>query len=271
MKATGLISLLSDFGVVDHYVGQMKAALYAANPAITVIDLCHDIPPHNLQWAAHVVAGSIPFYPSGTVFLCVIDPGVGTSRSLLYLETDHHLFVAPDNGVLTAVVEDAPSWHAFHVTDAPGSREGLGNTFDGRDIMAPIAAAVAGGAQPSSFGTPIDTPELLALSRPRREATKLVGEVLHVDHFGNIITNIRAQDVKELGLPEPPHTLCTIKTTRHETRGLVRTYADVTAGSTLALINSLGFIELATNAGRGVDVWQAVPGEQVNVCAEVDQ
>jgi S-adenosyl-L-methionine hydrolase (adenosine-forming) len=185
-----VLALLSDFGLRDHYVGSMKAAALSVCPDLTLVDITHDIAPHDVLGGALQLAASFKFFPAGTVFVAVVDPGVGSTRRGIAAEAGEYRFVAPDNGLLTAVLHDMPPKRIVELTERRYFRPTVSRTFEGRDRFAPAAAWLLRGIDLTALGRPIHDPVLLDLPRPAVQGDELHGRIVQEDHFGNLITNI---------------------------------------------------------------------------------
>ena len=189
----GIIALLTDFGLNDNFVGVMKGVIYRINPRAKIVDLCHQIESHNIHEAAFLLKSSCPYFPEGTVFLVVVDPGVGSERKSVIVETEKYLFVAPDNGVLSFLVERDIK-RIIQITNEEYFLKPVSRTFHGRDIFAPVVAHLSKGEKVENFGSSIRDIERLKFPEPQVKNNRLVGEIIYVDRFGNLITNIN-QDV----------------------------------------------------------------------------
>jgi S-adenosyl-L-methionine hydrolase (adenosine-forming) len=230
------ISLLTDFGTVDSYVAEVKGVLLSGAPGVTLVDVTHEIPPGDIRAAAYVLGRTWHRFPEGTVHLVVVDPGVGSLRAALAMSAQGHWFVGPDNGVFTSVLHDREVALVALPTPPRAS-----STFHGRDLFAPAAAALASGAALSTLGESFSgIPERLAYTAPHRENGALVGEVVYVDRFGSLITNLTAEQV-------PGSTR--IEIDELEIGPLRRTYNDVATGNLLAYIGSGGAVEIAVRDG----------------------
>src|SRR5436190_10950586 len=185
-----VIALLSDFGTRDHYAGTMKGVMIGICPDVTFVDISHEITPHDVMEGALQLAASCRYFPAGTIFLAVVDPGVGSSRRGIAAEAGDYRFVAPDNGVLTAALRDLPPKRVVELTERRYARSTVSRTFEGRDRFAPAAAWMAKGIQLSALGRAAGAVQRLELSKPSVADDRVVGEVLRVDRFGNLITNI---------------------------------------------------------------------------------
>src|SRR3990172_11266597 len=185
-----VIALLTDFGSQDHYAGVMKGVILGICPDVTLVDISHDLPPHDITFAAHELAATYRYFPPGTIFLVVVDPGVGTARRGLAAEAGERRFVAPDNGVLTAVFQEAPPKRVVELTERRYARPTVSRTFEGRDRFAPAAAWIAKGTDVNAFGRPVADYRVLELPQPVLDDGVLRGQVIRVDRFGNIVTNV---------------------------------------------------------------------------------
>ena len=186
----GVIALLTDFGLKDSYVGVMKGVIATVNPRVTVIDLDHDVASHRIEEAAFLLATSYSYFPQNTVFCVVVDPGVGSSRKAIAIQTKNYYFVGPDNGVLWQAAERDGITKIVTLENKKYFRKPVSSTFHGRDIFAPIAAALTKGYRPAGFGREIKdfiNPDFI---NPQVERGTIFGEILHIDSFGNLITNI---------------------------------------------------------------------------------
>lgn len=244
------ITLLTDFGTADGYVAEMKGVLLCHAPGVPLLDMSHDVPPFDVEFARLTVARYWRRYPVGTVHLVVVDPGVGSSRALIAVESDARFLVGPDNGVLSpalfaldarAVTVPVPS------TASP--------TFHGRDALAPCAAALATGASLDDVGEPLAAPLRLRTPQPVRRADGAVeGEVLTVDRFGNAVTNLLARDAVSVEV---------VASSVARALRVVRTYSDASDGEPVALVGSSGFLELAVRDGSAARVLSVGRGDRV--------
>src|SRR3954453_11980184 len=194
-----VIALLSDFGTRDHYAGTMKAVMIGICPDITFVDISHEITPHDVMEGALQLAAACRYFPAGTIFLAVVDPGVGSQRRGLAADTGDYRFVAPDNGLLTAVFRELPPKKVVELTERRYARPTVSRTFEGRDRFAPAAAWLAKGIQLSALGRPITDVQRLHIPLPEEAPGTVRGVVLRVDRFGNLVTNIDRKTVERLG------------------------------------------------------------------------
>jgi S-adenosyl-L-methionine hydrolase (adenosine-forming) len=243
--ARPIIALLTDFGTASHYAGTMKGVVLTLCPDVTLVDITHDIPPHDVLTGAFELAASYKYFPAGTIFLAVVDPGVGSSRRGLIADTGEYRFVAPDNGVLTAVLREHKPKRIVELTERRYARPTVSRTFEGRDRFAPAAAWLAKGTEPTAMGRPVATWLQLEIPEPHEEQTALVGEVVLVDRFGNLVTNIDRRRFDQFR----HDASISIAVDGQIVDRLVATYAEAPAGSICALFGSSDHLELALNGG----------------------
>lgn len=254
----GIITLTTDFGEQDYYVGAIKGAVLAIAPEATLVDLTHQIPPQEVLTGAFVLWHAAREFPPGTVHLAVVDPGVGTRRLALAMRSQGQLWVGPDNGLFTFAF-DAPDCeiHALAHAALQGSRRSA--TFHGRDLFAPAAAHLSRGFPLAEVGPRIAAPVRLPSWAPERRPDCLVGQIIHVDRFGNLVTNIPAADL------EPWRRALRIRLGDQLITRLCRTYADAEPGAVLALIGSAELLEIAVNGGNAARDLQLGRGAPVIV------
>jgi S-adenosylmethionine hydrolase len=231
-----LITILTDFGTSDHYVAEMKGVLLSRAPGVTLVDVTHGIPPGDVRSAAYILGRTWHRFPPGTIHMAVVDPGVGTSRRALAFAAHEHWFVGPDNGVFTPILHDT----AVEAVVLP-TPENASPTFHGRDLFAPAAAALACDVPLQSLGESFaGMPERLAYTEPHYEGKTVVGEVVYIDRFGSLVTNLTTELVP---------IYATLEIEDLDLGPLRRTYNDVTAGGLLAYVGSGGAIEIAVRNG----------------------
>ena len=258
------IVLLTDFGLSDAYVGMMGGVIAGINSDANVIDLTHGIGPQNIAHGAAVLADSCRYFPPGSIFVAVVDPGVGTDRAAILLETPDARFVAPDNGLLTLVCRQYE--RAFGVTDIPGHapvpddcrawrltnpdyrRHPVSSTFHGRDVFAPVAAHLSLGATPNAMGEPVSAITALHLPVPRPDGYTLRGQVIYADAFGNLITDITDDILDSIGISSGNPDV-TVAIAGHTITGLSRTFHDLPGSGLRALIGSHNRLEIAVVDG----------------------
>src|SRR5262249_18956299 len=236
-----VIALLTDFGTADHYAGTMKGVILGICPDATLVDISHDIPPHDVLAGALELAAAYKYFPAGTIFVAVVDPGVGSSRRGLAADTGEYRFVAPDNGVLTLVLRDSPPKKVVELTERRYARPTVSRTFEGRDRVAPAAAGLPEGTHGPPPGPPRNEIQKLDVPVPEAGADSVRGVVLRVDRFGNLVTNIDRKSVERLGLGGT----IGIDAAGHRIERLVATYAELPADGVGALFGSTDHLELA--------------------------
>ncbi len=188
-----MITLLTDFGTTDYFVAAMKGVIHTPCPSATIVDITHDISPQDIHCAAFTLAAAYARFPRGSIHLSIVDPGVGSARRPLVIEADGHYFVGPDNGLFSLVYERTEQLRVYHAARAEFFLPHSSTTFHGRDVFAPLAAWLACGVAPASLGELIDDPQRFALAAPQRNGQTLIGQIIHVDRFGNCITNLTPQ------------------------------------------------------------------------------
>ncbi|OEU50176.1 MAG: hypothetical protein BA871_16275 [Desulfuromonadales bacterium C00003096] len=254
-----ILAFLSDFGLKDPYAGIVKAVVLGINPALRIVDISHQVAPQDVMGGAFVLGSAFREFPPGTVFLAVVDPGVGSQRINLLAVTERYTFLAPDNGLLSMVFRYSKKVTCFSIDNSRYFRNPVSDTFHGRDIFAPVAAHLTLGVKPQSFGPPCPNPVRLPWPEPLIRDQYIEGEVIHVDGFGSLILNIPADLIQHR---EPVR-----KQFKANIRGmelpLLSTYSDVAKGKPIALIGSSGFLEVAVNQGSAAEVLDAGVGEPV--------
>jgi S-adenosylmethionine hydrolase len=271
-----VITLTTDFGMADAYVAAMKGVILGINPEAKLVDICHTIEPQNIPEAAFVISTAYRFFPQNTIHLVVVDPGVGTERRAIILRTPLACFVAPDNGVLSYVIQQfsrgglkglinnrqqielEPELGAVAITKSQFWRSPVSPTFHGRDIFAPVAARLSLGFPPADFGEVITSVTMLPLPQPYRASDgSLVGHILHIDSFGNLITNIKGNDLPQTG------QAITVEVGNQFISGLSHTYAE--GEGLLALVGSSGYLEVSLKGGSAKAFLDAEVGNEVRI------
>ncbi len=246
--ARPVIALLSDFGTRDHYAGTMKGVALGICPDATLVDISHDVPTHDVLAGALELAASYRYFPAGTVFLVVVDPGVGSTRRGIAADAGDYKFVAPDNGVLTVVLDEHPPKRVVELTERKYARPTVSRTFEGRDRFAPAAAWLAKGIELTAMGRPAGTIARLEVPHPRLADDEIEGQVLRVDRFGNLITNIDRKAFEKLS-----GTPLDIRVGARQVSKVVSTYADASVGEVCALFGSTDHLEIAANGASAAD------------------
>jgi S-adenosyl-L-methionine hydrolase (adenosine-forming) len=261
-----IVALLSDFGSQDHYVGAMKGAVLSVCPEAQLVDVVHDLPAHDVEAGSFTLAAAVDAFPPGTVFLAVVDPGVGTSRRGLAVQTRAHRFVAPDNGLLTLVLADHPSAAVHAITNAGLFRFEVSATFHGRDVFGPVAGHLARGMPIEEVGPVAKDPHRLPLPEVRRRGEhEWEGEVVHVDRFGNLTTNVSARDLEGILSHFDSDPTEVVVVVEGAILPLVRTYADVVEGEAGALLGSSRRLEVAIHGGNASRILGAARGAAVRI------
>jgi S-adenosylmethionine hydrolase len=266
-----IITLTTDFGLQDEYVGVMKGVILSRLPGATIVDLCHFITRQDVCQAALLIGSAYQYFPKGTVHVVVVDPGVGSARRLLLVSADNHFFLAPDNGLLTLVIQHAGFEAAYHIDCPRHYITPVSATFHGRDIMAPVAALLADGMAPDEVGPLLQREEMLTVhvAQPEinKDQHKIIGEVVAIDHFGNLLTNIGEQNIYGL-VNAGSFSGVKILVRNISIKGIQKAYAQEEPGSLLAIIGSRGFMEIAVNQGNGATNLKAKIGDKVEITTD---
>ncbi len=253
MKRSKVITLTTDFGQLDSYVGTMKGVILSIAPEAKLVDISHQVPPGDIDEAAFLLKGAVPYFPPGSVHLAVVDPGVGTSRRPIIVATKTQLLVGPDNGILSDFLHDAC---AYHLNREEFFLDRTSNTFHGRDIFAPVAAHLCRGIRPEEIGDPVQDPVRIERASPEIKKNRIIGKVIHIDRFGNLVTNIP----EEL-LPKNP----VIRIAGREIRGLVSAYSAGKKAGPIAIIGSFCLLEISVPKDNAAGKLKARKGQTVQV------
>lgn len=256
-----VVALLTDFGTRDHYAGTLKGVILNVCPDATIVDIGHDIPAHDVLGGALELAACYRYFPHGTIFLVVVDPGVGSARRGIAADIGDFKFVAPDNGVLSAVFRDTPPKKVVELTERKYSLPTVSRTFEGRDRFAPAAGHLAKGVGLVSLGRAVSNYHSIDVPRPLATANELRGEVVRVDRFGNLITNIDHKAFTQLAAAGS----IAVTAGAHEVPRVVATYAEAPAGELCALFGSTDHLEIAINAGHAASALKLARGAAVTV------
>jgi len=257
-----IITLTTDFGLSDGFVGMMKGVILSLNPNATIVDITHDIAPQNIEQGAFLFANAIKFFPANTIHVVVVDPGVGSARRPIAVQVGETLFVAPDNGVIAPAIETLkPSPRIVHLNRPQYWLSRVSHTFHGRDLFAPVAAHLSLGVPLESLGEPVsDWVRLSDYAAVWRAGNEIVGRVMHIDRFGNVITNIGEEMLAGMDRSQ------VVVTIRGKTlQGIKPTYATVERGEPIALISSSGHLEIAVREGNAAQGLGVRLGDQVLV------
>ena len=263
MKTNNLIVILTDFGLKDGFVGTMKGVIYSINPEARIVDLCHDISPQDIRQADFLLRTSAKYFPEGTVFLVVVDPGVGTGRKAIILKTGGALYVAPDNGVLTGIYRQEKAPEVIEITNKDYFLPEVSRTFHGRDIFSPVSAYLSRGTDPGLMGEKLDSIKLLEEALPSiDEEGRICGTVIYIDKFGNLITNL-SEVFLEKNIKTDEKII--IKLKKQRIKGFSQSYGESAPGNVLAIIGSSGYLEIAVNQGSAEKYLNCRPGEKLYI------
>ncbi|PXF59530.1 MAG: hypothetical protein C4B58_02855 [Deltaproteobacteria bacterium] len=256
-----ILAFLSDFGFKDPYVGIIKAVVLGINPALRIVDISHQVAPQDVISGSFILGSAFREFPPRTVFLAIVDPGVGSQRIGLLAVTEHYTFLAPDNGLLSMVFRYSKKVTCFSIENTHYFKRPVSDTFHGRDIFAPVAAHLSLGAEPHSFGPPCPDPVQLPWPEPIVRDQYIKGEVIYIDGFGSLILNIPSKLIQ--------HRKPVRKQFKVNIKGMelsiFNTYSDAAKDKPLALIGSSGFLEIAVNQGSAAEMFSADVGEPVVV------
>lgn len=259
-----IVTLLSDFGLKDPYVAEMKAVIVSINSQAHIVDITHEIEKFNIRMGAFVLASAAPYFPSNTVHVAVVDPGVGTKRRPVIVETKRGLYVGPDNGLLMLAAHKVGIMKVYNIINPKYTLSRVSRTFHGRDIFAPAAAHLATGTSPSEFGPTIRDYVFPEFVKPKARKGEVVGEVLYVDGFGNIISNISAEDLDSGDFREGDSLLVKLGL-KSLTLRLCSAYGAVPDSTALVIIGSSDFLEVAVNQGSASRTFKAKVGDPFHI------
>ncbi|MBT8357138.1 MAG: SAM-dependent chlorinase/fluorinase [Desulfobacterales bacterium] len=261
-----VITLTTDFGD-DEYAGIMKGVILSLNPSAIIVDVTHHISSQDLLQAAYSIYFSYRYFPQGTVHVVVVDPTVGSDRKIIALKKAGHIFLAPDNGVLTLLINEKNNNTITRIDNTRFFLDPISQTFHGRDIFAPVSAHLAMGVPIKKLGTPVAQKNLICLSIPVPYFSKngdLVGTIVSIDHFGNLITNIHLNDLESLNHSISVKNLC-INVGNVKINGLSSNYSSVKTGDPLAIIGSRGCLEISVNSGSAANYFIIKKGDIVRI------
>lgn len=265
MDKIPIITLLTDYGTRDHYVASVKGVICGINPAAKIVDITHDVKPQDIIEAAFLLSCSYKYFPLRTIHIVIVDPTVGSNRRALLVTTDEHYFIAPDNGVLSFIYDAGIVSTVREISSEHYYLDKISATFHGRDIFAPVAAWLSRGIESEKFGETIDDFLKLTLPKPRPVPPKsLKGIVLHIDEFGNLITNITAQDIQK-ALDE--YKAASYKTVINQKEIAVskKTYCEGNKGELITLVGSTDYLEIVSYQGSAVQITNAARGNEVTL------
>ena len=257
-----MITLTTDFGLKDSYAAEMKAVILGICPHAVIVDITHEIAKFNVRMGAYVLASATPYFPKGSIHVAVVDPGVGTRRRPILIQTKQGFFVGPDNGILVMATENQGIKCIYEITNPKFMLSKVSSTFHGRDVFAPAAAHLAGRVNPAEFGPEIHEITKPELAKVTKRKNVLFGEVLHVDNFGNIITNVRETELARIRVKERVN----VELPDHKLKlKFCRAYAEAKPQQPLALIGSHSYLEIAMNQGDAAAEFNTKVGDKVTV------
>ncbi len=250
-----IIALLTDFGNKDYFIGAMKGVMLSINENAKIIDITHEIPPQDVRAGSFTLNACYENFPPGTVFVAVVDPGVGSDRRAILVETENYYFITPDNGLLNFIFEREKNVRGFEITNKDFFHKPVSKTFHGRDVFAPSAAHLSKGVSPGEFGDSIEDYVFYKTNQPERtNEQEIEATIIHIDHFGNLITNLRKED-----LPEDFHLLINDE----KIESFHDFFAEAEEKELFMLVGSTGFLEVVANQDSAEKLLQAVVGEKV--------
>ena len=250
---TQIITLTTDFGLGDNFVGVMKGVILSINPDVRIVDINNNIAPHDIYSAAFNITSSYNYFPKGTIHMVIVDPGVGSDRLPIIVEADGHYFIGPDNGVFTLIYK-AGKYLVFSISNEDHFLETVSTSFHGRDIFSPVAAKLSLHGDPCMFGEQINNPKMIEVSVPVETDTGLIGQVVYVDHFGNMITNIEND---RAGFSD------TVIVDDKYTMKISSSYNEGSQDELIAIHGSFGYVELAENQGNAIKRFKEKPRVEI--------
>ena len=256
-----IITLMTDFGTQDGYVGAMKGVILGINPQCTLVDITHEIPPQGVLEGAFVLGNTYRYFPGGSIHLAVVDPEVGAQREALLLETGEYHFVGPDNGLFTWIYREEEVKQVVGIGNRDFFRKPTSQTFHGRDIFAPVAAHLSLGRKPEEFGVRLDRWSEIDIPEPRTTDKAVMGEVIHIDRFGNLITNLP----RRLLEPLAEQGLLQIHIMGRRISGLKTAYAEARKGELMAIFDSFDLLEISLVGGSAREALKAAKGNRVEL------
>ena len=251
-----VVTLITDYRTTDGYMGAVYGVLKSINPEIEIITIACSIPPADIRKASRAMINSYKFYPAGTIHMVVVDPTVGPHRRALLIHDDRYYYIGPDNGVFTPVLRNKDSYECYQITNAKYRLDSHSETFHGRDLFAPVAAYVSLGIPLEEFGPLIDDPIIIEEPVPEMLGKDIIGKIIDIDAFGNLVTNIPGDMVK---------TGSVIYIGGNVIKGLCNSYADVLEKQPLAYIGSTGYLEIAVNRGHAANFFGSLILEEIKV------
>lgn len=270
MTPQRLITLTTDFGTTDHFVGTMRGVILNINPQAQMFDICNSVQSFDVLDGALTIAHSYRYFPANTIHMVIVDPGVGTARRPILVTAEKHMFIAPDNGVLSLVYEQEERISVRHITSEHYFLQPTSNTFHGRDIFAAVAGWLSKGVEAAKFGDEITDYVRFGSPKVKKiDDRTLKGVVLKVDRFGNLVTNIRAEDVPNLLVEVPPDFRIVVG--KGEVKRVRRTFGEGAAGEVFGVFGSMGYLEIVANRSNASGLLQVGKGSDVHVVFEQAQ
>ena len=257
-----IITLMTDFGTSDHYVGVMKGVILNINPQVQIVDITHAIPPQDVHGAAFLIDSAYRYFPTGTIHVIVVDPGVGSERRAVVCQTETAYFVCPDNGLLTHILHNEKHAHAVAVENSAYFLPQVSNTFHGRDIFAPVAAHLSCGVPIGKLGNPVTHPVQLPIPKPQVTDKTVIGHIIWIDSFGNLVTDVSHEILESL----EGRNGVVIHAESVEIDHLNRSYAESEIGEVLAIIGSFSRLEISINQGNAAQVLGLKRGDAITIC-----
>ena len=257
-----IITLMTDFGTSDHYVGVMKGVMLNINPQAQIVDITHTIPAQDVHGAAFLIDSAYRYFPTGTIHVIVVDPGVGSERRAIVCQTETAYFVCPDNGILTHILHNEKPVHTVAVENSTYFLPQVSNTFHGRDIFAPVAAHLSRGVSIGKLGSLIKQPVQLPIPKPQVTDKAIIGQVIWIDSFGNLVTNISHEILESL----EGRDNVVIRAGGAEIDCLNRSYAESAVGEVLAIVGSFNRLEISINQGNAAQVLGLNRGDTITIC-----
>ncbi|MBF0225793.1 MAG: SAM-dependent chlorinase/fluorinase [Desulfobacterales bacterium] len=262
-----IITLLTDFGLNDAYVGIMKGVILSINPYVQIIDISHSVTPQDITQSAYLISSAYKYFPQNTIHIVVVDPGVGSQRQIIAAKINGHIFICSNNGILSLIMDknDVEIEEIICIDNDEYFLKPVSKTFHGRDIFAPIAAHLSKGIPLKKIGTAFNQDKVVKLNIAKpfiSTKNELIGQVVHIDHFGNLITNIDSETLRKFNkIP----SMFKILINSNEINGIFDTYTDVEIGQPIALIGSSGFLEISVNSGKGSDYFNVKNGVNIKI------
>lgn len=267
MPNRAVVTLTTDFGLNDHFIGTMKGVILNIAPDAEIVDICHSVQPFDVLDGALTIAQSYSYFPNGTIHVVVVDPGVGTARRPILLSTERQYFVAPDNGVLSMVYSREERLRVRHITGEHYFLQPISNTFHGRDVFAPVAGYLAKGVDGEKFGDEVSDFVRFNAPKPKPvDAQTLRGVVLKVDRFGNLVTNFTPVDVPALFRTPPPAFKIIVG--KREITGMCSTYSEGSPNEPFGILGSMGYLEIAANRAAAAQLIGVGKGTEVSIVLE---